>query len=157
MRQRKLLGASVRQKKAMSFVTTRNALAVLVLASVAIVVAANRDIRSQAARPENVMLIYVGAENCGPCKVWQRTDGAAFRDSAEFPRLSYREVKSPTLLDVLKDQNWPDDLIAYRQTIDPRAGVPLWLIIADGQPVMQGFGLSQWREAVRPKLRTLLR
>lgn len=143
--------------KLMSSATTRTALAVLALALTAVIAINGRDNGSKSARAENVMLLYVGAENCGPCTTWQRNDGTAFRGSKEFARLSYREVKSPTLFDVLKDQNWPDDLAAYRQSIDRRAGVPLWLVVVDGQVVMQSSGLSQWQEAVLPKLTALLR
>jgi hypothetical protein len=100
--------------------------------------------------------VYVGAKNCAPCEAWQRTDGLAFRDSPQFSRLHYREVKSPSLTDVLKDENWPEDLGGYRKIIDKRAGVPLWFVVADGRVVLQSFGLSQWREAVLPKLTQLL-
>lgn len=104
----------------------------------------------------HVTLVYIGAENCAPCRIWQRGEGVAFYDSIEFARLSYREVKSPTLFDVLSDENWPEDLRAYRQAIGQEAAVPLWLVIADGQMVMQGFGLTQWKEAVLPKVKSLL-
>lgn len=105
----------------------------------------------------HVTLVYVGAENCAPCDIWQRNQGTAFRYSAEFHRLTYREVKSPSLLDVLKDDNWPEDLRAYRQTIGQHAGVPLWLVIADDRLVLQGFGATQWQTAVLPKIKSLLR
>lgn len=141
----------------MSSATTRIALAAIALASAAVVAIAERGNGWKVASAENVMLLYVGADNCGPCTTWQHGDGAAFRDAKEFARVSYREVKSSTLFDVLKDQNWPDDLIAYRQSIDRRAGVPLWLVVVDGQVVMQSSGLSQWQEAVLPKLKALLR
>lgn len=111
------------------------------------------SVRSQ----KHVTLIYVGAENCAPCDIWQRNQGTAFHDSTEFHRLAYREVKSPSLFDVLKDENWPEDLRVYRQAIPQGAGVPLWLVIADDQLVMQSFGLTQWQEAVLPKIRSLLR
>ena len=104
----------------------------------------------------HVTLIYVGAENCAPCDIWQRNQAIAFHHSAEFGRLSYREVKSPSLLDVLKDDHWPEDLRVYRQVIGQGAGVPLWLVIADDRLVMQGFGLAQWQDAVLPKIRSLL-
>jgi hypothetical protein len=106
---------------------------------------------------KHVTLVYVGAENCAPCDIWQRNQGTAFHGSAEFRRLAYREVKSPSLFDVLKDNNWPEDLRVYRQAISPAAGVPLWLVIADDQLVMQSFGLAQWQETVLPKLKSLLR
>ena len=106
---------------------------------------------------KHVTLVYVGAENCAPCDIWQRNQGTAFRDSSEFHRLTYREVKSPSLLDVMKDDNWPEDLRAYRQTIGQHAGVPLWLVIADDRLVLQGFGATQWQTAVLPKIKSLLR
>ena len=54
----------------------------------------------------------------------------------EFHRLAYREVKSPNLFDVLKDNNWPEELRGYRQAIGDGAGVPLWLVIADDLPLV---------------------
>ena len=105
----------------------------------------------------HVTLVYVGAENCAPCDNWQRNQGTAFRDSAEFHRLAYREVKSPSLLDVLKDDNWPADLRTYRQAIAQHAGVPLWLVITDNRLVLQGSGASQWQNTVLPRIKSLLR
>ena len=108
-------------------------------------------------RPATVMLLYVGAEDCPPCLVWQRGDGASFRASPGFARVIYREVRSPTLMDVLKDENWPADLRQYRAPLAVGAGVPLWFVIADGAIVERGFGLSQWRGVVLPRLKSLLR
>jgi hypothetical protein len=102
-----------------------------------------------------VTLVYVGADNCAPCDSWQRDYEASFRDSAEFGRLVYREVKSPNLFDVLKDNYWPEDLRVYRQLIDQRAGVPLWLVIADDQLVLQRSGLTQWKNSILPKIKSL--
>jgi hypothetical protein len=105
---------------------------------------------------KNVTLVYVGAENCAPCNIWQLNQRTAFRESPEFYRLAYREVKSSSLFDVLKDENWPEDLRVYRQSISQQAGVPLWLVVADDQIVMQSSGLTQWQEAVLPKIKSLL-
>jgi hypothetical protein len=105
----------------------------------------------------DIMLLYVGADDCAPCRAWQHGDGAAFRSSTEFARVIYREVKAKALFDVLKDEHWPDDLRSYRDRLERNAGVPLWLIVSDGRVVEQGFGASQWQLAVLPKLRSLLR
>ena len=106
---------------------------------------------------KNLTLVYVGADDCAPCEIWQRNQGAAFRVSPEFHRLAYRQVKSPNLFDVLKDKNWLEELRGYRQAIGEGAGVPFWLVIADDQIVMQSTGLTQWQEMVLPKLKSLLR
>ena len=104
-----------------------------------------------------ITLVYVGAQDCAPCRIWQRGEGTAFHASAEFARLSYREIKPPTLMDVLKDDFWPEDLRIYRHAIGREAGVPLWLVMADDQVVLKGFGATQWVASILPKIKQLLR
>jgi hypothetical protein len=103
-----------------------------------------------------IVLLYVGAEDCAPCRAWQRDEKMVLQASAEFPRLVYREVKSPTLFDILKDENWPEDLREYRDQLRGDAGVPIWFVIADGRVVQRGMGPAQWRNEVFPKIRSLL-
>jgi len=107
--------------------------------------------------PQNLTLVYVGADDCAPCKTWQRDQRTAFRESPEFRQLIYREVKSPTLFDVLNDGNWPEELRIYRRAIGRGTGVPLWLVVADDRIVLRSSGLSQWQDAVLPKIASLLR
>jgi hypothetical protein len=130
-----------------------------ILVSMIAMVRANREDRlpSQPANRPDVTLLYVGAEDCAPCRSWHGRGGRAFLSSPEFTRLSYRQVESPAVLDLLKDQYWPDDLREYRVRLDRGAGVPLWLIISDHEIVEQAFGESQWESAVLPKLKSLLR
>jgi len=132
---------------------------VAMLASTIAVIGTNRLDRSprQPAKWHDVTLLYVGAEDCAPCRSWHRGAGEAFRSSPEFHRVSYRQVKSPTVLDLLKDQYWPDDLREYRSRLDRGAGVPLWLVISEHEIVEQAFGESQWESTVLPKLKSLLR
>ena len=104
-----------------------------------------------------VTLVYVGAEDCAPCRSWQKVDGAKFRASAEFAPIIYREVKSPTVRDVLNDDYWPNDLRGHRDRLGRDAGVPLWLVISDDEIVERAFGASQWHTTVLPKIRSLLR
>lgn len=104
----------------------------------------------------NLTVIYVGADNCAPCNTWLQNQGTAFRESPEFQRLTYHEVKSSNLFEVLNDRNWPEQLRIYRQAIGQGAGVPLWFIIANDQIVLQSSGLTQWQQTVLPKIKSLL-
>lgn len=115
-----------------------------------------RDSRD-APQTSHIVVLYVGAEDCAPCRAWQHDAKLAFQASPEFGQLVYREVKSPTLLDLLKDENWPEDLREYRSQLGREAGVPLWLVIADGRLVQRGIGPAQWGAEVFPKIRSLLR
>jgi len=109
------------------------------------------------ARTADVLLIYVGAEDCAPCRAWQKGDGADFRKSAEFSRVSYREVKSPHLRDVLNDEHWPEEIRAYRSRLKRSDGVPLWLIVSGDTVVALLFGAAAWHSDVLPALRSYLR
>ncbi len=107
-------------------------------------------------RPD-MMLLYVGAEDCAPCRAWHQGDREAFLRSAERARIDYHEVRSPHLADVLNDEYWPTDLRDYRSHIRRTDGVPLWLVIADRAVVEQEFGATAWRERILPAVRTYLR
>jgi hypothetical protein len=109
----------------------------------------------QPARAADVMLLYVGADDCAPCRAWQNGDGASFRASAEFARIRYREVKSPHLADVLNDDNWPEELRIYRSQLQRSDGVPLWLVVSGDKVVERGFGATAWRESILPRIRSL--
>jgi hypothetical protein len=110
------------------------------------------------ARPAHVpeiVLLYVGAEDCAPCRAWQKDDRPGFLASPEFPLIRYHEIKSTRLVDVLKDENWPEELRTYRGQLKPSDGVPLWMIVADDRLVERQFGATAWHEIVLPKLRKL--
>jgi hypothetical protein len=107
-------------------------------------------------RPE-VMLLYVGAEDCAPCRAWHKGDREAFLTSAEHARITYHEIRSPHLADVLNDEYWPIDIRDYRSHIRRSDGVPLWLVIADRAVVEQQFGATAWQERILPTVRSYLR
>jgi hypothetical protein len=128
---------------------------VVAVAAIAVTVWAGHAGRH--ARGPEVLLLYVGAEDCAPCRAWQSGEGAAFMASAEFSKITYREVKSPHLQDILKDANWPDEIRFYRDGMRRSDGVPLWLVVADHEIVEQRFGAAEWRASVLPRIRSLLR
>jgi hypothetical protein len=108
-------------------------------------------------RERDLMLVYVGAEDCPPCRVWQRDEAPVFRSAPEFQRIAYREIKSPKLFDLLNDDYWPDDLRGYRDQLGRGAGAPMWLVILDRKIVGRGSGASQWQSAIVPTLKALSR
>lgn len=105
----------------------------------------------------DVMLLYVGAEDCAPCRAWQKGDGANFLASSEYPLIRYRKITPPHLADVLNDDNWPDELRIYRSQLKRSDGVPLWLLVSGDEIVERKFGTAAWRETILPKIRSLLR
>lgn len=104
-----------------------------------------------------LVLLYVGAADCAPCRTWQDGDRARFLRSAEFARVEYHEVKSPKLRELLNDDHWPADLRGYRDRIGRRTGVPAWLLVGDGEVLALGSGAGEWRDRILPRIRMLAR
>lgn len=113
-------------------------------------------LQSVAARP-NVAVIYVGASDCPPCRLWSRNYMPRFAASEEFSRLTYREVLAPKLFMVMDDAYWPQDLRRYRDRLDGRSAVPLWFVVVEDRVALVGVGLRQWEDQVVPKVNSLLR
>ena len=107
-------------------------------------------------RDSTVLVLYVGAEDCAPCRAWQADDGAAFRSSAYFPQIVYREVRSPRLMTLLNDENWPVDIRGYRDALRRSDGVPLWFVVTGEKIVQRQSGSAQWRAIVLPAIKRLL-
>lgn len=108
------------------------------------------------ARP-NVTLIYVGADDCPPCRRWSSDHLPRFTASDAFARLTYRRVVAPTLFTLMNDAYWPQDLRDYRNKLDRRSGVPLWFVVVDDRIALVAAGLHQWEDRVVPKVNSLLR
>lgn len=125
--------------------------------TVAVVAALLTSQLSRPSRAADITLIYVGAEDCAPCRAWQNGDGAAFRQSADFARIAYVEVKSPHLHDVLRDENWPTEIRSYRNLLKRSDGVPLWLVLSNTDVIEQRFGPAAWRANILPAIRSALR
>ena len=127
-----------------------------VLIAVAIAALVRSDAMSHPLRDSTVLVLYVGAEDCAPCRAWQANDGAAFRSSAYFPQVVYREVRSPHLRTLLNDENWPGDIRNYRDALRRSDGVPFWFVVAGEKVVQRQSGSEQWRAIVLPAIKRLL-
>jgi hypothetical protein len=137
----------------------RSAMTVAAIAVLAILaVLANQQSNSTVREPApRIMVLYVGSNDCAPCRVWHREYRPAFVASSWFNRLEYYEALSPTLFEVLKDEFWPDNLHRFRAMLGEKAGVPIWFVVANDEVVLRAGGISQWEAVVLPKLRSLFR
>jgi hypothetical protein len=102
-------------------------------------------------------VVYVGAEDCGPCRTWRRDQRPAFLDSGEFARLRYHEVIAPRLQHLLAEENWPPELAAVRDYTRARPGAPQWFLLRDSRILASGAGLSAWGGEIWPIIRRQVR
>jgi len=95
-----------------------------------------------------------GAADCAPCRTWYREQWPKFRASTQFEYVEYRAVESPSVLDVLKDEQWPGDLRPYRNEVEAGAGIPMWLLISENAVILKAYG--QCNEVVLPAIERLI-
>jgi hypothetical protein len=109
------------------------------------------------AQPAELAVIYVGADDCGPCVAWRRAYRPQFLASREFPQLRYREIISPKLLDLSNDELWPEGLGEVRREFNRFPGAPMWLVVRNDRILVTARGLREWHDVVLPQLSSLAR
>lgn len=109
-----------------------------------------------AARPAALpplTLLYVGAEDCAPCRAWRRDHRAGFLAGLDAGRVTYREVIAARTASAFAEEVWPDDLRAERAAAMKIGGVPQWIVSRGKSPLLTAGGLSQWESRVLPLIR----
>lgn len=103
-------------------------------------------------------LVYVGADNCGPCTAWERDIGPGtksnFLASATARGVVFREVHARTYMNTAEPSRWPEDLIWLVKATNIASGTPRYIILVDRKIVLN----TQGRFATRaePLLRDLV-
>jgi hypothetical protein len=108
---------------------------------------------ADAAEREPVLLVYVGADDCGPCQTWRHEHRPQFIASREFGLIRYREIVVPQLRDLLSGRDWPTDLAAVGTRVRERPGAPQWFLLRGERIVMWEGGLPAWRSRLWPAIR----
>jgi hypothetical protein len=108
---------------------------------------------TQALNHEPLTLVYVGAEDCAPCRAWRRDERDAFLAGLDPSRVIFREVIAAKTTAAFDEVTWPEDLRARLADARKVGGVPQWIVVQDDSVVMTAGGLTQWKERVLPILR----
>lgn len=102
-----------------------------------------------------ILILYVGAEDCAPCRIWRRDHRPGLIAGMDRNRLHYREVIAPRTVDAFSDATWPDDLRSYVSEAKAVGGVPLWLVVREKRVLARAGGLSEWEKRVRPLIKNM--
>lgn len=108
-------------------------------------------------KPSSLALVYVGADDCAPCQSWRRQHRPRFAATPEFARLDYHEIVAPRLLDLRRDEHWPEELAALRHEFARQPGAPTWFVLGDGELVATARGVREWEQVALPRIRRLAR
>jgi hypothetical protein len=125
-----------------------------VFASLAVSVAPALAV-STAHAANNLQVIYVGGQDCPPCRRWIATYKDSWLASPEFARVGWYEVDPPHLRDAYRERHWPEALRPVLAQVPRKSGIPRFLIVADGRIVSNEVGVSRWLRTMA-ELRKLL-
>lgn len=102
-------------------------------------------------------LVYVGADNCGPCAAWERDVGPGTRSnflaSATARGVVFREVHARNYMNTAEPTRWPDDLIWLTKATNIASGTPRYIVMVDRKIVLNTQG--RFAARVEPLLRDL--
>jgi hypothetical protein len=92
----------------------------------------------------NLQVIYVGGQDCPPCRRWEATYKDRWLASSEYRQVTWYEIDPPRLREAFQQRHWPEALWPVLAQVPHKSGVPRFLIVADGQIVSNEFGVSKW-------------
>jgi hypothetical protein len=102
-----------------------------------------------------LQVIYIGGQDCPPCRRWTATYKAGWLASAEYRRVTWYEVEPPHLEEAYRERHWPEALRPVLAQVPRKSGTPRFLIVEDGRIVSNEIGVSKWRNTMA-ELRKLL-
>jgi len=109
-------------------------------------------------RETKFTLIYVGADNCGPCAAWERDIGPGTRNAFVSGPLGravvFREVHARTYMNTAEPSRWPGDLFWLVKATNVASGTPRYIVMVDRKIVLNSQGRFSTR--VEPLLRDLV-
>lgn len=103
----------------------------------------------------SLQVVYVGGQDCPPCRRWSATYKAKWLASPEYGRVVWYEVEPAHLGEAYEERHWPEALRPVLAQVPSRNGTPRFLIVADGRIVSNEIGVSKWLNTMK-ELRKLL-
>jgi hypothetical protein len=98
-------------------------------------------------------LLYVGAEDCAPCRAWRDARWDRERVVYRGAPLRFLELRAERSAGALDDTLWPEALRPYRAAIPRDAGLPLWMLAQEDRVLVRTWGTSRWDTEMAPALR----
>ncbi|MBM3645673.1 MAG: hypothetical protein FJX02_15220 [Alphaproteobacteria bacterium] len=105
-------------------------------------------------RAGGTMVIFVSADDCGPCKVFEAQDFPQFAQSALARTVKFVRVKAPKSAQAFQAKYWPKEAQPYLSSFKA-AMVPSFMVVSGGAVMSVGAGLRGWRDQALPRLQQL--
>jgi len=113
-------------------------------------------VQAQAAKP---LVVFLGNDQCGFCRMWRAQAEPAFISSEAFKKLDYRVVHPATFEAMLQEDSWPADLrwlLTEFEMSDEGAQRGLWtprfFLLRDRRIVLTVTGNDAWKSKMLPAI-----
>lgn len=112
---------------------------------------------SEAIAKSNVLVIYIGAENCRWCPTFENQKWKPFLQSELARRVTTRAVKTRSFNWSNDAEEWPEDLRWVITAAGVRPGTPRVVVMKGDKKIFSGkAGGQHWEEKVLPAIQKAL-
>ncbi len=109
---------------------------------------------SPVAAANSVMIVYIAADDCAPCRVFAAEDWPKFEASREFRLVRFHKTSAPKTTQAYQLKYWPAEARPYAAAVKVPI-VPSFVLVNNGAVVLVGSGIVGWRNQVLPQIRQL--
>ena len=103
-----------------------------------------------------LMVIYVCADDCGPCRVFEAEDMPRWMASPLARSVRFVRARAPKSSQAFQSKYWPSEARPYMSAFRAPI-VPSFMFVAGGNVVAMGAGLSGWRQQTLPQVQNMVR
>jgi hypothetical protein len=111
---------------------------------------------AKAVGTNELMVIYVSAEDCGPCRVFEAEDLPRWMASPLARTVRLVRIRAPKTGQAFQAKYWPGEARPYMSAFRAPI-VPSFMLVAGGNVVASGSGLNGWRQQTLPQVQQMAR
>ena len=107
-----------------------------------------------ASAANNVVIVYIAADDCAPCRVFASDDWPKFEASPLFRLVRFHKTSAPKTTQAYQLKYWPVEARPYAAAVKVPI-VPSFILVNNGGVTLVGSGIVGWRNQVLPQIRQL--
>jgi hypothetical protein len=112
--------------------------------------------QAKLAATSDLMVIYVCADDCGPCRVFEAEDLPRWMSSPLARSVRFVRARAPKTSQAFQAKYWPSEARPYMSSFRAPI-VPSFMFVAGGNVVAMGAGLNGWRQQTLPQVQNMVR
>jgi hypothetical protein len=97
-------------------------------------------------------IVYIGAEDCKPCRQWEATHQKAFAEQCAERGVKFRAIRVATMRNIREARYWPSDLRPLLARFADRSGTPHFLAVRNGEIIVNVYGIGKYQREIAPLL-----